>query len=130
MKKIIAIAITLLLVAFMGSNAEAQKQYKYGYKVAPVTVASALTVSVTPYASLSQYEITADTNVTVNVVATKSLPGDIVTLKVKGNVRQRTLTLGTNIEAAAQTIGANKTIMYLFVYNGTNYYLSGSGAVD
>lgn len=130
MKKLIAFTLSLLLFAALGSNLEAQKQYKFGYRAAPVTVTSALTVSVTPVTTFNQYELVADTNITVNVVKTYAVPGDLVTFKIKGNTRNRTITYGTNIEGAAQTITANKTVMYLFVYNGTYYYLSGSGAVD
>lgn len=130
MKKILAIVFSMLLLVAISTQATAQKQYRYGYRAAPVPLTSALTVSVTPVCSFNQYELTADTNVTINVVKTYAVPGDQVSFKIKGNTRNRTITLGTNIEAAAQTITANKTLMYLFVYNGTYYYLCGSGAVD
>ena len=130
MKKIILLSVTFLLVAFMCTTAEAQKKYSYGGKTAPVTIASALAVSVTPYASLSLFEISADTNVTVNVVTTRSLPGDLVTFKIKANTRNRTITWGTAIESTSPTINTGKTATYLFVWNGTNYYLCGSGAAD
>lgn len=130
MKKIFVFALSLLLFAAIGNQLQAQKQYAFGHKTAPVTVASALTVSVTPYASLSQYEIAADTNVTINVVTTKSLPGDMITFKIKANTRNRTIVFGTAIESTSPTITATKTITYLFLWNGTNYYLCGSGAAD
>lgn len=127
MKKFIAICTLMLLTTVVVS---AQKQYGFGAKVAPVTVASALTVSVTPAASFSQFEIAADTNITVNVVSTKSLPGDLVSFKIKANTRNRTITWGTGIESTAPTISTGKTVTYLFLWNGTNYYICGSGAAD
>lgn len=130
MRKFIAIAITMLLVTCTVTQVEAQKQYKFGSKVAPVTVASALAVSVTPYASFSQYELSADTNITVNVVTTKSLPGDLLTFKVKANTANRTITWGTAIQSTASTVNTGKTATYLFIWNGTNYYICGSGAAD
>lgn len=130
MKKFILLSVTLMLLAFMATNAEAQKKYPYGGKTAPVTIASAAAVSVTPYASLSQYEIAADHNITIDVVTSKSLPGDIMSFKIKANTSNRTITWGANIESAAVTITATKTVTYLFLWNGTNYYLCGSGAAD
>lgn len=130
MKKLIYIVIAVLLITVYGSQVEAQKAYKFGYKTAPTSITSALTVSVTPNQTFTQYTLAADTNITVNVVSTYALPGDLVAFKIKANTRNRTITFGTNIEASAPTITATKTVTYLFLYNGTNFYLCGSGAAD
>ncbi len=127
MKKLIILCIIVMLTATVAS---AQKQYGFGYKVAPVTKPSALAVSVTPYSSFTQYEIAADTNITITVVVTKSLPGDLLSFKIKANTRNRTITFGNGIKSVAPTITGGKTVTYLFIYNGTNYYICGSGATD
>lgn len=131
MKKILAfITLVILLVAATTYHASAQKQYKFGYKSAVTTLTSGLTVSVTPRASLALYTLDADTNVTINVVKTYALPGDMIVFKVKALTRNRTITFGSNIEASAPTVTANKTVNYMFYYNGTNYYACGSFAAD
>ncbi len=131
MKKfILFLSLVIAVICVSIQDASAQKQYKYGYKEGVTTLTSALTVSVTPNATFKQYELAADTNITINVVKTNALPGDMISFKIKANTRNRTITFGTNIEAAAPTITSTKTVTYLFFYNGTYYYACGSFAAD
>ena len=105
------------------------KTYVFGGRTS-VALTSALTISLSPPATMTIYTLTADTNVTFTAATTHSEIGDMIVLKVKGNTRNRTMVFSTNLKSVTDIITATKTMMYEFIYTGAAYCLVAKAATD
>lgn len=117
MKKILLI---VMLIGLFAAQSEAQKQYKFGTRTS-VELSSAVAVTITPVNTLTVYTIEADTNVTFNAVVTKSVIGDRIIISATADASARTMSFGTSMNGANDTITATKTMTYEFIYTGSTF---------
>jgi len=130
--RLIPIVFSLILMCVVSGafqQAQAQKRYAFGDRT-KIALTSALTVSVSPAATLSLYTLTADTNVTFNAVTTYAVTADQIVFRIKGNTRQRIIAWGTNLDSPNDTIATNKTWTYSFIWDGAAYKKLCKAATD
>jgi len=128
MKRIITffIVLTALLVS---TQVEAQKKYAFGSRTGE-TLTSAVAVSVTPAATLTVYTVSADTNITWSVDNSYAVIGDRLVLAISADASNRVMTFGTNITATTDSVLANKTKLFEYIYTGSTYHCLGKLQAD
>lgn len=122
--KFLFLCLMLFVASGISEQSNAQKRYAFGDRmVIPIAATSSTytTISITPPVTLTMYTFSADTNVTFNAVTTRAVPADILMFRIKGNIQSRIITWGTNLDGVSDTIAADKTWMYQFIYDGTAY---------
>jgi len=124
-KGLLLIAILLITLA---NIADAQ-QYQYGYRTSQ-TLTSAVAIEVSPAATLTVYTVAADTNITYSADVSQAVIGDKIVLQVTADASNRIQAFGDNLVAVNDTITANKTVLYEFIYTGTAYYMLGKLQAD
>ncbi len=120
--------IVLFLMLAIGFIATTQAQSlvdvkPYGskglYEVTPTND----TISVAPKYSASIYTMPVDTNVVLQVDVSVSNPCNMLWFELTADATKRYVTFDTGLEAATDSVAANKSKAWGFVYIGDRYVL-------
>jgi hypothetical protein len=74
---------------------------------------------------------TLDTNTTINLdVSSEVDAGALIYVEATADGTNRDITWGTDFTATSETVTANKTSMYTFVYDGTSFNIISADQID
>lgn len=124
--------ILLLIVLVVDSlSVEAQKLTSvkpYGSKGAYELTLTNDTITVTPKYSASIYTMPIDTNVLLQVDTTASFPCNLLWFELSADATKRYVTFDAGLAAAGDSVSANKSKAWGFVYTGNKYVLINESA--
>lgn len=118
MRKLFA-TLLLMLAVTLATETQAQTiSYPFGDadEVTPTLVNDSL-VTVETSNLVTYVDMTADTTVYIDVVATGIRTGALMYFEVTADGTNRTLKFSSGITAADETVTASKTSLYTFIYN-------------
>lgn len=126
-------AVLLIAMAVNASQPDTPAdKYKYGYKKAEtVVITDTVKLELAPN-NLSQLlaSATIDTSVVVTVDVSNSVPADLLILKLKADSTNRQVDFSTGFTAIDDSIVANKTKMFVFIYDGSKFLQIAESGVD
>lgn len=123
MRKIV-LFLMLMAVSVVATQAQTLKSVKpYGskglYEITPAND----TISVTPKYSASVYTMDIDTTMTIQADVSRSNPCNQVWFELSADASKRYVTFDTGFKAPPDSLSAQKSRTWGFVYTGTNYVL-------
>ena len=124
MKRIIF--LIMLMVGFVAAG-NAQKlvsSKSFGSKGLYEVIPTNDTISVTPKYSASAYVMDVDTTVTLQVDTIKSNPCNLVYFQLTADGTKRYVNFGSGLTAAQDSLSANKTRVWGFVFIKNKYILT------
>lgn len=99
----------------------AAEKYAYGFrKAVTLTSSTAITVSPGNY-TLTFANLAIDTAAAINATVTNSIVGDRIILKATADASNRTIDFTGNMVAVDDSVVANKTKVFEFIYDGTRF---------
>lgn len=134
MKNFATLFFAAALALFTATETQAQKQYKIGY-ASQQTVSYDDTIYVAANSWTSIFKLTMDTtNVVVNLAdgSTSTVPGAQVVFKITASstAAEDTIFWGSGFVAPDFTVDTLKTSTASFIYDGSNYVLTGTAVTN
>ncbi len=122
MKKFrLILGVVFAVAVFMAFSPSFGDKYPFGERMGVVLI-SADTVEVTPNNLTLTYAMMAmDTSAVINVDTDNSIAGDRIVLEFTADASNRVVKWNTNITAVTDSVLAEKTKLFEFVFNGNAF---------
>ena len=128
-----ALMFSFAFIGLLDATADSPAdKYKYGFKKAEtVVITDTVKLELAPN-NLSQLlaSATIDTSVVVTVDVSNSIPNDLLILKLKADSTTRQVDFSTGFTAIDDSIVANKTKLFVFIYDGSKFLQIAESGVD
>lgn len=124
MKALFAFILITLGTLLSVNQAEAQTvTWPYGEATVmdQTTISSNTDLTVSNRMSYQRYKATSD--LTLNLPDIETRKGGFLFLEIAADATNRTISFGTNLVAADETITSNKTSVACFIHNGDEYII-------
>lgn len=123
MKRFLMIMILAVTVLLAGAQDEMISHEVFGAKVAYEVTLSSDTVEFTPKYSTTAYIVPIDTNVVINTDVGKAVAGNVVYFDISADATKRYVVFGLGFHAVNDSISANKSRTFGYLYIRDKYVL-------